>query len=123
MTRLSRNFNSNSDNVDWYDVREDWTLIEASLAKQYGVRIRHEADMPWNEFCTLVSGLMPDTPLGQIVGIRAEKNPDTIKGFSPDQRRIHNSWLKRQAEKMVDNPDKLNKDMEALSQMIASMFG
>lgn len=45
-------------------MEEDWPLIEASLAKQYGIRIRKEIDtMDYAELCNLISGLMPDTPL------------------------------------------------------------
>ena len=44
----------------WYDLLEDYDLIEASFAKQYGIRLRNEQDMTWSEFATLLSGLMPD---------------------------------------------------------------
>jgi hypothetical protein len=79
--------------------------------------------MPWTEFVTLVGGIMPDTPLGSVVGIRAETDPDVIKGFNPDQRRIHGDWQKKQALKRLDQPEKLNKDMENLGNMFKSMFG
>lgn len=54
--------------------------------------------MSWSEFSTLLSGLMPDTPLGQIISIRAEKDKDIIKNFSKEQKRIRNEWLKRQSK-------------------------
>lgn len=79
--------------------------------------------MPWTEFCNLVSGLMPDTPLGQIVSIRAEKDSNTIRSFSPDQKRIYNEWNNKLTKKMLDNPDKLNKQMEEISGMLRTMFG
>jgi hypothetical protein len=64
--------------------------------KQYGIRLRQELDgISWEEFCVLLSGLMPNTPLGRIVGIRAEENPEVIKNFNSDQKRIRNDWLKR----------------------------
>ncbi len=107
----------------WYDLREDWPLIEASLAKQYGIRIRQHTDMPWTEFCTLVGGLMPDTPLGSIVSIRSEKDPKALKGFTPDQKRIHRDWRVRQANKRLENPEQLNKDMEQLTKAMAALFG
>jgi hypothetical protein len=45
-------------------MEEDWPLIEASLAKQYVIRIRKEVDtMSYAELCNLISGLMSDTPL------------------------------------------------------------
>lgn len=45
-----------------------------------------------------MSGLMHDTPLGQIVSIRAEKDPKRIKEFTKEQRRIRNDWLKRRSK-------------------------
>lgn len=107
----------------YYDLREDWPLIEASLAKQYGIRIRNEKDMPWSEFCILVSGLMPDTPLGNIVSIRCEKDKKVLKSFSPEQRKIHTDWkLKISKIKSLDK-ESYEKDMERLSIMFKSMFG
>lgn len=56
--------NKNNDIEPWYDLKEDWSLIESSLAKQYGIRIRKEIDtMDYAELCNLISGLMSDTPL------------------------------------------------------------
>jgi len=79
--------------------------------------------MPWDEFCTLVAGLMPDTPLGSVVSIRAEKDQKAIKSFSADQRRIHREWRTRRAQKRLDDPDKLKQDMDALVKLFATMFG
>lgn len=116
-------FNNSSTPENWYDLREDWPLIEASLAKQYGIRIRHHSDMPWSEFCTLVAGLMHDTPLGSIVAIRAEKDPKTIKSFSAEQKRIYNAWRLKQAEKKLEDPTRLDQDMLTLETAMARMFG
>lgn len=79
--------------------------------------------MPWTEFVTLVGGLMSDTPLGSVVGIRAEKDPETIKTFNPDQHRIHRDWNTRQALDKLADPEKLNKDMDDLGAMFKAMFG
>ncbi|MCY9734171.1 bacteriophage Gp15 family protein [Paenibacillus alvei] len=97
--------------------------MEASLAKQYGIRIRQHGDMPWEEFCTLVSGLMPDTPLGSVVTIRAENDPKVIKGFNADQRRIYNDWRLRRAARKLDDQAKLDQEMKALETAMARMFG
>ena len=75
-------------------------MIEASFAQQYGIRLRVEEEMPWDEFTTLLSGLNHKTPLGQIVAIRSENDPEHLKNFSSDQRRIRNEWRKR-ASKQV----------------------
>jgi len=98
-------------------------LIEASLAKQYGIRIRQQQDMSWTEFCTLVSGLMPDTPLGQIVTIRAEKDPKVIKKFTSDQKRIYNDWKNREINNMLKNSDQLDQTMNELFRMLENRYG
>ena len=43
---------------------------------------------------------MPDTPLGQIVSIRAENDPEMLKCFNAEQLRIHDEWQARRAENM-----------------------
>lgn len=64
--------------------------------------------MSYAEFCSLLSGIMHDTPLGQIVSIRAEQNPETIKNFSKEQRRIHNEWIIKRNQKLKENPKAYN---------------
>lgn len=54
--------------------------------------------MTWSEFATLLSGLMPDTPLGQIISIRSEKDKDVIKRFTKEQKRIQSDWRRRQSQ-------------------------
>lgn len=107
----------------WYDLREDWALIEASIASQYGIRLRQASDMPWSEFTNLVSGLLPETPLGAIVKIRSEDDPNVLKQFNSDQRAIRNKWRDRQALKQLDNPEVLKQSMDSLSAMLKNMFG
>lgn len=46
---------------------------------------------------------MPDTPLGYIVSIRAEKDNEVIKKFTKDQKRIRNEWLKRKNQERNKN--------------------
>ena len=36
-------------------------------------------DMEWREFVTLLSGIMPETPLGQIIKIRSEDDEDMLQ--------------------------------------------
>lgn len=86
---------------DWYDMYQDWGLIEASFTAQYGIRLRNEPDMSWNEFCTLLAGIMPETPLGQIVSIRSENDKDALKNFTTEQRSIRSEWRSRAGEKIV----------------------
>lgn len=43
----------------------------------------------------MLSGIMYDTPLGQVVSIRAEKDPKVIKNFTKEQKRIRSEWFSR----------------------------
>ena len=56
---------------------------------QYGIRLRND-DMTWSEFCTLLKGIMPETPLGQIVSIRSEEDKNMLKNFTKEQHKIKN---------------------------------
>lgn len=56
--------------------------------------------MSYEEFCSLLSGIMPDTPLGRIVSIRAEKDRKVIKNFTKEQKRIWNDWKARKTEEL-----------------------
>ncbi|MDR2183177.1 MAG: bacteriophage Gp15 family protein, partial [Clostridiales bacterium] len=69
----------------------DKALIEASFAMQYGIRLARE-DIAFGEYCRLLSGLTADTPLGRVVAIRAEKNPEKIKGFGDYERTVRKRW-------------------------------
>ena len=93
---------SNSDDVElWYDLEEDWSLIEASLAKQYGIRIRKEINtMSYAELCNLISGLMGDTPLGNIIQIRSENDAEILKNFTQEQKDIRWKYRSKMAKKM-----------------------
>ena len=84
----------------YYDLFDDWNLIESSFLKQYGIRLRTADDMSYEEFCSLLSGIMPDTPLGGIVSIRAEKDPKVIKQFTKEQKNIYNEWKLKKASEM-----------------------
>lgn len=86
----------------YYDIEEDWTLIESSFFKQYGIRLRVVDDMPYSEFCSYLSGLMPDTPLGRIVQIRAEDDKEILKNFTDEQKRIRSEWRNKVAQNMPE---------------------
>lgn len=88
--------------------------------KQYGVRLSQEPDMPWTEFCGLLSGLMHDTPLGQIVAIRAEEDKEVLKRFTPEQRRIRSEWRRRVVK--IDK-DSYRTAMKGLEELFRAMAG
>ena len=99
--RLPFGKTSNSEQ-SFYDIVGDWELIEASFAQQYGIRLRREDDMSWDEFTTLLAGLNSETPLGRIVSIRSETNFDRIKQFSVAEKKIRNEWAKRHRRVVCD---------------------
>lgn len=78
--------------------------------------------MSYSEFCSLLSGIMPDTPLGQIVSIRAEKDVKVIKAFTNEQRRIRNEWLIRRNRRRRLNPAKAMKEILKFQQEAKRMF-
>lgn len=125
MRKLSPDFATSTPKPtnQWYDLREDWPLIEASIASQYGIRLRQSADMPWSEFTNLVAGLLPETPLGAIVRIRSEDDPKMLEQFNSDQLAIRSKWREKQALQQLSNPEVLKQSMDNLSSMLKSMFG
>lgn len=104
----------------YYDIVEDYELIEASFAQQYGIRLRYENQMSWDEFLTLLSGLNSDTPIGNIVAIRAETNSDKIKNFTPEQKRIRNQWRSGHRHIITDKDD-IDNAMNGFSEMFKSI--
>lgn len=73
-------------------------MIEASFAQQYGIRLRVENEMLWDEFCTLLSGLNGDTPLGYLVRIRSERDPKIRRQFTKEEQKIYRDWRSRGKE-------------------------
>lgn len=106
----------------YYDLFDDWELIEASFLKQYGIRLRQEEDMSWSEFCSLLSGIMHDTPLGSIVSIRAEKDPKVIKEFNKEQKRIRNDWIVKRNKKLKEDPVAYNKYIDSFQAWCKATF-
>lgn len=78
--------------------------------------------MSWDEFCTLLAGIMPKTPLGEIVSIRAEENKDILKNFTKEQHKIRNDWRNRNNPiKDMTDEEKAKKVKEA-QQLFKNMF-
>lgn len=90
---FAKHSNSNNDEI-WYDLYEDYPLIEASFLEQYNIRLT-ETDMSWREFADLLACISADTPLGRIVEIRSEKDPKILKNFTKGQKEIREEWQKR----------------------------
>lgn len=89
---------------------------------QYGVRLSQQLDsMKWDEFKALLVGIGPDTPLGRIVSVRAEDDPEMLKHFTKDQHRIRNEWASRK-RKHISDAD-MSDMLENLKRAFISMAG
>ena len=113
-------FASPNQEQGFYDLIGDWELIEASFAQQYGIRLRREDDLSWDEFTTLLGGINGDTPLGRVVSIRAETDPETIKRFSQSEKKIRNEW-RRSHRKIITDKQEYEAAMEGFLTMFKSI--
>jgi hypothetical protein len=114
--------NDFNNNESYYDLFDDWDLIESSFWKQYGIRLRSDDDLTWPEFSSLLSGLMHDTPLGSVVAIRAESDSKVIKNFSKDQKRIRSEWILKRNAKLMEDPVAYNQYWEKMQEAFKSAF-
>lgn len=92
---------------------DDYDLIEASFLSQYGIRLK-VSELQYDEFLNLTSCLMPDSPLGQIVAIRSEKDQEVISNFNETQKKIYNDWKNRDKE---NSEQEYRQSMDALFAM------
>lgn len=101
MRKWKNDFKNQSNNETWYDFEEDWELIASSLKTQYGYSIRKEIEnMSWAELSSDISGLMGDTPLGNIVQIRSEDDRERLKSFTKEQKDIRWKYRMKMAKNM-----------------------
>lgn len=77
--------------------------------------------MKWNEFKAFISGLDHESPLGRIVSIRAEDDPEVLKSFNKEQHRIRNEWRRKTAKQMPQ--EKVDDFLEAMKQAFINMAG
>ncbi len=118
-------FSPKSSEPVWYDMEKDALLIEQSIAKQYGVLPAAQADLSWQDWNKLVSGLMDDTPLGRVVAVRSEQDAEVIKRFSPWQKQIRMEWDVFRADQMLQHTTEgeMRQTMAGLERMLAKAFG
>lgn len=112
-----KNHNQNK-NDNYYDLIDDYDIIESSFIKQYGIRLR-SVELETDEFLNLLSGLMGDTPLGLIVQIRSETDPEVIDSFTPEQKRIRSEWINKKANEI--SKEDYDKAMENFKNMLISL--
>ena len=103
-------------------MNDDWDLIVSSFQTQYGIRLSRDLKgMSWREFSYLLSGLSPDTPLGRIVSIRAEDDPETLRNFTRNQKKLRDEYRRKVAkakpQKEVDSA------IESFKQAFISLAG
>ena len=67
---------------------------------------------------------MDDTPLGRVVAVRSEDNPDILKGFTPSQHRIRSEWRSFQAKRQTQtiSMDDWMRRMAELERQLAAAF-
>lgn len=102
----------------------DKVLIEQSIAKQYGVLPSEQENLKYSDWAKMVNGLMDDTPLGRIVGLRTETDPDILKKFTPEQRAVRQDWARFKLSRTLQRPEAdLRQQFALLEQAMAKMFG
>lgn len=78
--------------------------------------------MSYSDWTSLVSGIMEDTPLGQIVLIRKEDDRERIKNFSPYERRVYNEWRDYRANKKREDTRSVMSTINGFEEMFRNMF-
>ncbi|WP_249806065.1 Gp15 family bacteriophage protein [Copranaerobaculum intestinale] len=103
---------------------DDWDLIEASFAMQYPGKNLYDESMDWVQFSALLAGIMPETPLGQIVSIRSEEDPRVLKSFTAEQHQIRNNWREKKRQEQLDKltSTDMEKQIVDLQNMMAHAF-
>nr|DAQ65721.1 MAG TPA: hypothetical protein [Caudoviricetes sp.] len=104
---------------------DDWKLVEASLAQQYGLRIRKEIkNLTWGELSSYIEGINSDTPLGQIISIRSENDRDKLKNFTQEQHKIRNEYRSKMNKKVSKISEKEFKEqLEGMKQAFIAIAG
>lgn len=65
---------------------------------QYGIRLERE-DLPYTEYRRLLSGIMYNTPLGEVVRVRAETDMKTIREMTAQEKKIRAEWQRFKSTK------------------------
>ena len=120
--KWKNDFKTQSNNETWYDLEDDWELVASSLKTQYGYSIRKEINnMSWAELCSDISGLMGETPLGNIVQIRSEDDKERLKNFTQEQKNIRWEYRNKMAQKM--DKEEFKKVITEIQKMFKEMAG
>jgi hypothetical protein len=83
-----------------------------------------QENLKYSDWAKMVSGLMDDTPLGRIVGVRSETDPNIIKNFTQEQRAIQADWRRfKFAHVPKVSEEDARRQMDQLEKAFAAMFG
>lgn len=101
----------------------DRVLIEQSIATQYGVLPSDQGELHYSDWAKLVGGLMHETPLGQMVALRSERDREAIKRFTPSQKRLRSEWAAYKSTRAAKQDAATSREqMNQLERMFAAMF-
>ena len=90
---------------------------------QYPQKDLHSEDMDWREFKVLLAGLGVNTPLGQIISIRSEDDPNMISSFTKDQKRIRDEYRKKQNKRAFVNDQVKDISNVSVQDVLSNLFG
>jgi hypothetical protein len=79
--------------------------------------------MTWSEFSTLLKGIMPETPLGQVVSIRSEEDKEMLKNFTLEQHKIRNDWRNRNNSIRDMSNEEKEEEIKKIQEIFAKAFG
>lgn len=77
--------------------------------------------MSWREFSYLINGLSGDTPLGRIVSIRAEDDPERLKEFTKEEKHIRNEYRRKRAKEKSEA--EVDRALDSIKQAFVGMAG
>ncbi len=105
-----------------YDFEFDEDLIEKSITSQYGILPYAQSCLPYKDWAALVEGLMPESLLGRVVGIRAEQDREMIEQMGPQQLKIRREWQRFLSGRSQKDEVELKKEMQNLQQALKQMY-
>lgn len=117
---------ANSKSDVFYDLEFDAQIIATSIWQQYHIDPHEQEDLTLEEFLLSVQGLGAETPLGKIVQIRAENNPERIKKLTIWERKIRNDWAAFKAKHMIQGAERTQteaRNEENFRLAMKSMYG
>lgn len=90
-----------SNSILYFDIDEDWDLINVSFFKEYGMRLSKtpDDDMDWDEFLNYLYGLLSieNCTFGRIVHIRSTPS-DEYSSLSNEEKNIWLEWRQKHPE-------------------------